>query len=46
MSRDSKRVQIAVMDIFTVDNGRLVEHWGVGDFFDLRHQLGTIPTPG
>lgn len=41
-----KAVQIAVIDILTVANGRLVEHWSVGDFLGLMRQIGAIPTPG
>lgn len=34
---------IAVMDVVRLENGRIVEHWGVPDRFHQMVQLGLIP---
>ncbi len=41
-----KQVEIGVIDIFRVVNGRIVEHWMQGDLLGLMQQLGIIPPPG
>ena len=40
-----KEVVIDVMDIARIENGRLVEHWGIPDRFALLIQLGLLPSP-
>ena len=38
-------MEIDVFDLLRVEDGRIVEHWGVPDRFHLMVQLGMIPTP-
>jgi predicted ester cyclase len=37
-------MEIAVMDVIRVEDGKLVEHWGVPDRFHQLEQLGLLPT--
>lgn len=41
-----KQVAFDVIDIFTVANGNLTDHWAVADLLGLMQQLGEVPTPG
>ena len=41
-----KQVAFDVIDIFTVANGKLTDHWAVADMLSLMQQLGAVPTPG
>ncbi len=41
-----KSVAILAIEMFRVVNGKLVEHWGVGDLSSLVQQLKPIPEPG
>lgn len=41
-----KEVEIAVMHIDHLENGKIVEHWGQGDAQGLMQQLGIIFLPG
>ena len=36
---------IAVIDVVRIENGKIVEHWGVPDRFHQLAQLGLPPTP-
>ena len=38
-----KPVSIDVMDIARIEDGKLVEHWGIPDRFSLLVQLGKLP---
>ncbi|WP_337871548.1 ester cyclase [Meiothermus sp.] len=38
-----KRVQIKVMDVIRLEEGRFTEHWGIVDQVGLMQQLGVIP---
>ncbi len=38
-----KRIQVTVFDECRVQDGRLVEHWGVPDRFTLLQQIGRLP---
>jgi predicted ester cyclase len=40
-----REVEILVMDVVRVADGRIVEHWGVVDRLGLLQQLGAIPEP-
>ncbi len=40
-----KTVSFDVMDILTVRNGKMTDHWTVGDFLSLMQQLGAMPEP-
>ncbi|MGN6427495.1 MAG: ester cyclase [Leifsonia sp.] len=39
-------VRLTVIDIARIADGRIVEHWGVPDRFELLVRLGRIPTRG
>ena len=41
-----KEVTFDLIDIFTVADGKISEHWAVGDFLSLMQQLGVVPLPG
>jgi predicted ester cyclase len=36
-------MEIAVLDVIRVEDGKLVEHWGVPDRFHQLEQLGLLP---
>jgi predicted ester cyclase len=38
-----KRVEVTVFDLCRVQDGRVVEHWGVPDRFTLLQQIGRLP---
>jgi len=38
-----RRIDITVIDVVRVVDGRLVEHWGVADRFSLAQQIGLVP---
>jgi len=40
-----KTMEITVIDIIRVQNGKLVEHWGVPDRFSQLEKLGLLPMP-
>jgi steroid delta-isomerase-like uncharacterized protein len=40
-----KSVAVDVMDIFTVVDGKITEHWTVGDMLRMMQQLGVVPGP-
>ncbi len=42
----NKPVEINVIDIHRVVDGKITEHWAVGDMLGLMQQLGAIPPPG
>jgi predicted ester cyclase len=39
-----KQIEVTVFDECRVQNGRIVEHWGVPDRFTLLQQIGRLPT--
>jgi len=41
-----KQIQLSVMHLDRVENGKIVEHWGHGDALGLMQQLGIIFLPG
>jgi steroid delta-isomerase-like uncharacterized protein len=41
-----RAVSMAGIDIFRIEDGKLVEHWGVGDLPSLLQQLATLPDLG
>ena len=38
-----RRIDITVIDIARIVDGRLVEHWGVADRFSVAQQIGLVP---
>jgi steroid delta-isomerase-like uncharacterized protein len=42
----NKPVEINVIDIHCVVEGKITEHWAVADMLGLMQQLGVIPPPG
>jgi steroid delta-isomerase-like uncharacterized protein len=40
-----KVVTVDVMDIYTVTDGKIAEHWTVSDMLGLLQQLGVVPGP-
>ena len=42
----NKSVEINLIDIHRVVDGKITEHWAVGDMLGLMQQLGAIPPPG
>ena len=41
-----RSVAMGLIDVVRIDDGRVVEHWSVGDSLGLMQQLGVIPQPG
>jgi steroid delta-isomerase-like uncharacterized protein len=41
-----RRVSMGLIDIVRVSDGRVTEHWAMGDSLGLMQQLGVIPQPG
>lgn len=37
-----KKVKYTVIDIIKIVNGKMTDHWGVGDYLNLMEQLGAI----
>ncbi len=41
-----QQVSIGLIDIVRVADGKVVEHWSMGDNLGMMQQLGVIPNPG
>lgn len=41
-----KSITITGINIFRIDNGQVVEHWGLTDRITALRQLGLVPVPG
>lgn len=41
-----KAVEFDVIDIFRVADGKMTDHWAVGDMMGLMQQLGAVPPSG
>ena len=39
------KVSFDIMDIFTIKDGKITEHWTVGDMLSLMQQIGAVPGP-
>lgn len=39
----NKKIQFIAVDVMRVQNGKITDHWGVGDLLSLYKQLGLIP---
>jgi steroid delta-isomerase-like uncharacterized protein len=46
MPATGKTFEIAGIDIYRVEGGKLAEHWHVVDMLSLLQQLGFVPAPG
>lgn len=38
-----KKINVKVIDILRIVDGKIVEHWGVGDYMTMMQQLGALP---
>jgi steroid delta-isomerase-like uncharacterized protein len=38
-----RRIDVPLIDIIRIENGRAAEHWGISDQMTLMQQLGAIP---
>ena len=41
-----KQVAVDVIDILTIMDGKIIEHWTISDMLGMLQQLGAIPIPG
>ena len=41
-----QQVSMELIDIVRIADGRVVEHWAVGDNLGMMQQLGIVPRPG
>ena len=46
MPPTGRRVSMELIDIVRISEGRVVEHWSMGDSLGMMQQLGIIPQPG
>jgi len=46
MPPSGRAVSMGLIDIVRISDGRVVEHWSVGDSLGMMQQLGVIPQPG
>jgi predicted ester cyclase len=46
MPPSGRAVSMGLIDIVRIYDGRVVEHWAMGDSLGLMQQLGVIPQPG
>ena len=40
-----KQISIEAMDIYTIHEGKITDHWAVGDWLGMLHQLGVESLP-
>ncbi len=40
-----RKMEVTVFDLCRVQNGKIVEHWGVPDRFTILQQIGRLPAP-
>jgi steroid delta-isomerase-like uncharacterized protein len=45
MPASGKQVSIQVMDILTIQAGKITDHWTVGDFLSMLQQIGAVTAP-
>jgi steroid delta-isomerase-like uncharacterized protein len=46
MPESGKSVSIGIIDIFRIEEGKIVERWGESDTLGMLVQLGAVPPPG
>jgi len=44
-SPTGKQINVTAINIFRIENGKLVEHWGLTDRLSALQQLGVAPQP-
>ena len=42
ISPTGNRIEVALLDVMRLEDGRIIEHWGGPDMLDLLQQLGAI----
>jgi len=45
-SPTGKPITVMAINIFRIENGKMVEHWGLADRLSALQQLGIVPPPG
>ena len=45
ISPTGKPITVMGINIFRIENGKIVEHWGLADRINALRQLGVVPTP-
>ena len=45
VSPTGKPITVMGIHIFRIENGKMVEHWGLADRLSALRQLGVVPTP-
>ena len=46
VSPTGKPITVMGINIFRIENGKMVEHWGLADRLSALQQLGVVPPPG
>jgi len=46
ISPSGRTVSVSLIDVVRISDGKVVEHWSVGDDLGMMRQLGVIPQPG
>ena len=41
-----RTVNVSLIDVVRISDGKVVEHWSVGDNLGMMRQLGVVPRPG
>jgi predicted ester cyclase len=41
-----KQIELSVIDIFRIADGKIAEHWMQADILGMMQQLGMLPPPG
>ena len=44
-SPTGKQINVMAINIFRIENGKMVEHWGLADRLSALQQLGIVPPP-
>jgi predicted ester cyclase len=39
-------VNVSLIDVVRIADGKVVEHWSMGDNLGMMQQLGIVPLPG